>query len=75
MIYVSPHEMGRDIGFSSVVCLSVRLSVCPSRFRVRSISFEPLVGFTISFSHILSMMRRCAVPMFDQGRFKVKVTI
>jgi len=30
--YVSPHEMGRHIDFSSVVCLSVRLSVtllCP----------------------------------------------
>jgi len=41
-----PHEMGRHIVFSSVVCLSVRLSVCPSRFGVRSIYFEPLVGFT-----------------------------
>jgi len=27
-IYVCPHEMGRHIVFSSVVCLSVRLPVC-----------------------------------------------
>jgi len=123
-----PHEMGRYIVFSSVVCLSVRPSVCPSRFRirsiyllnpwwdlqitlhkcqvwwndvqflcltkvgsssrsqfkikhcmivfhVRSISFEPLVGFTNNFAQMSSMMRRCAVSMFDQSRFKVKVTI
>jgi len=44
-------------------------------FRVRSISFEPLVGFANNFAQMSSMMRRCAVPMFDQGRFKVKVTI
>ena len=50
------------------VCLSVYPSVCPSRFRVRSISFEPLVGFTNNFAQI--MMRRCAVPMFDEGRFQ-----
>jgi len=74
--YVSPHEMGRHIVFSSVVCLSVclsiRLSVCPSHFRVRSISVEPLVGFTNNFAQMSSMMRGFAVPMFDQGRFKVK---
>ena len=65
----------RQIDFSSVVCLSVRLSVCPSHFRVRSISFERLVGFTNNFAQMSSMMRRCAVPMFDQGQFKAKVTI
>ena len=59
----------------SSVHLSVRPSVCPSHFRVRSISFRPLVGFTNNFAQMSSMMRRCAVPMFDQGRFKVKVTI
>ena len=48
---------------------------CMTVFRVRSISFEPLVGFTNNFVQMSSMMRRCAVPMFDQGRFKVKVTI
>jgi len=47
--------------------LSSRLSVCPSHFRVRSISFEPLVGFINNFAQMSSMMRRCAVPMFDQG--------
>ena len=36
--------------------------------RVHSISFEPLVGlFTNNFAQMSSMMRRCAVPMFDQG--------
>jgi len=67
--------MGRHIVFSSVVCLSVRPSVRPSHFRVRSISFEPLVGFSNNFAQMSSMMRGCAVPMFDQGRAKVKVTI
>jgi len=43
------------------------MSVCPSRFRVRSIYFEPLVGFTNNFAQMSSMMRRCAVPVFDQG--------
>ena len=42
-------------------------------FRVRSISFERLVGFTNYFAQMSSMMRRCAVPMFDQGRVKVTV--
>jgi len=42
-------------------------------FRARSISFEPLVGFTNNFAQMSSMIRRYAVPMFDQGRFKVKV--
>jgi len=120
------HEMGRHIVFTSVVCLSVRLSVChafvsalyllnpwwdlqitlhkcqvwwddvqclclnkvSSRsrsqskikhcmtvFRVRSISFEPLVGFTSNFAQMSARMGRCAVPMFDQGGFKVKVTV
>jgi len=69
--YVSPHKMGRHIVFSSVVCPSVRLL----HFLVRSISFEPLVGFTNNFAQMSSMIRRCAVSMFDQGRVKVKVTI
>jgi len=65
--------MGRHIVFSSVVCLSVRPSVCPSRFHVRSISFEPLLGITNNFAQMLSMMRRCAVLMFDQGRVKITI--
>jgi len=44
-------------------------------FRVRSISFEPLVGFTNNFAQMSSTIKRRAVPTFDQGRFKVKVTI
>ena len=46
-----------------------------SVFRAGSISFEPMVGFSNNFAQMSSWMRRCAVPMFDQGRFKVKVTI
>jgi len=38
---MSPHKMGRHIVFSFVVCLSVRPTVCPSNFRVRSISLNP----------------------------------
>ena len=115
-----PHEMGRHIVFSSVVCLSVRPSVrhtfvsalyllnpwldfqitlhkcqvwwvddqclcltkvgsrsrsqfkikhCMTEFGVHYISFEPLVGLQITL-HMLSMMRRCAVPRFDQCRFQ-----
>jgi len=44
-------------------------------FRVRSISFEPLMGFTNYCAYMSAMMGRCAVPMYDQGRFKVKVTV
>ena len=62
---MSPLMKWGDILF--LAPLSVCPSVCPSRFRVRSISFEPLVGFTNNFAQMLSMMRRCAVPMFDQG--------
>ena len=42
-------------------------------FGVRSITFEPLVVITNNFPEMLAMMRRRAVPMFDQGRFKVKI--
>jgi len=52
-----------------------KIKYCMTVFRVRSISFEHLVGFTNNFAQMSSMIRRCAVPMFDQGRFKVKVTI
>ena len=44
-------------------------------FRVRAISFEPMVGFTNTFAQMSVMRGRCALPMFDQGRFKVKVTV
>ena len=70
---MSPPMKWGDILF--LAPLSVRPSVCPSHFRVRSISFEPLVGFTNNFAQMSIMMRRCAVLMFNQGRFKVKVTI
>ena len=42
-------------------------------FRVRSISFEALVGFSNNSAQMSSMMKQCAVQMFHQGRFKVKV--
>jgi len=38
-------------------------------FRVRSISFESLVGFTNHFAQMSAMIGQCAVPMFDQGRY------
>ena len=44
-------------------------------FRVRFISFEPLVGLTNNFAQKSAMLRRCAVPMVDQGWFKVEVRI
>ena len=47
-----------------------KIKHCMTVFRVRSISFEPIGGFTNIFVQMSSMMRRCAVPMFDQGRFK-----
>jgi len=43
--------------------------------RVCSIPFEPLVGFTNNFAQMSSMMRRCAVPIFNQGQFKVKIKV
>ena len=52
-----------------------KIKHCMTVFRVRSISFEPKEGFTNNFAQMSSMMRRCAVPLFDQGRVKVKVTI
>ena len=52
------------------LCMTV-LSSCP----LQDISFEPLVGFTNNYAQMSSMMRQCARLMFDQGRFKVKVTI
>jgi len=52
-----------------------KIKHCMTVFRVRSISFELLVGFTNNFAQMSSMMRQCTVPMFDQGRFKVKVAI
>jgi len=52
-----------------------KIKHCMTVFCVRSISFEPLSGFTNNFAQMSSMMRRCAVSMFDQGRVKVKVTI
>ena len=36
---------------------------------------EPLVGFTNNYAQMSSMISRCAVYMFDQGQFKVKVKI
>jgi len=52
-----------------------KIKHCKTVFCVRSITFEPLVGVTNNFAQMSSMMGWCAVPMFDQGRFKVKVTI
>jgi len=50
---------------------SLRLNIVWLYFE--SLSFESLVGFTYNFPKMLAMMQQCAVPMFDQGQFKVKV--
>ena len=42
-------------------------------FGVDSISFEPQVVFTNNFAQMSAMLRRCAVPMFDQGWFKARI--
>jgi len=47
-----------------------KIKHCMTVFHVGSISFEPLVGFTNYFPEMSSMMRRCAVPMFDKGQCK-----
>ena len=57
----TPHQMGKHIVFSSVVCPSVCLSVNNSF--VSTMSFEPMVGFTNNFAQITSMMRQCTVPI------------
>ena len=50
-----------------------KIKHCMTVFHVRSISFDPLVGFTNNFAQMSSMMRRCAVLMFDQVRVKVRI--
>jgi len=53
----------------------LKIKHCMTVFHVGSISFEPLVGFTNYSLQMSRMMRWCAVPMFDQCLFKVKVTV
>ena len=80
--YASPIKW-EDILFLAPlsICPSVRLSVRPSvrpsvRLSARhTFVSEPLVGFSNNFAQMSSMMRQSAVTRFDQGRFKVKVTI
>jgi len=60
--YVSPMKWGDMLFLAPLsVCPSVRPcvrpSVRPSHFLVRSISFEPLVGFLNNFAQMSSMMR------------------
>ena len=52
-----------------------KIKHCMTVFCVRFISFEPLVGFINYFAKMSAMMGLCAVPMFDQGQLKVKVTV
>jgi len=52
-----------------------KIKLCMAVFRGRSISFEPLVGLTNNFALMSAMLRQCAVLMFDQGWFKVRVRI
>ena len=72
---LSYHYMGIYMYPVTFLGSQSKIKHCMTVFRVRSISFEPLVGFTNNFAQMSSMMRQCAVPMFDQGRFKVNVTI
>jgi len=46
-----------------------------THFCFRSISFEPLVEITDKSAQMSNMMRRCAVRMLEQGRFKVKIIV
>jgi len=50
-----------------------KIEHCMTVVRGHSISFERLVGFTNNFAQMSSMMRRCAVSMFDQGRVKIRI--
>jgi len=58
-----------------------KIKHCMTVFRVHSISFEPLVGFTNNFAQMSSMMIRCAVCIFDQvgswsrSKFKAKLIV
>jgi len=52
-----------------------KIKCCMTVFWVCSLSFEPLVGFTNNLPEMLAIITLCAVPMFDQGWFKVKVRI
>jgi len=52
-----------------------KIKHCMTVFRVRSISFEPLVVFTNNFARMLAILRRCAMLTFDQGQLKVKVKV
>jgi len=52
-----------------------KIKHCMTVFHVSFISFEPLVGFTNYSAQMSIMIIRCAVPMFDQCLFKVKVTV
>jgi len=64
---MSIQGQGHSLRFNIVHCMTV--------FGVRSISFEPLVGFTNNFARMSAIMRRCAMLMFDQGQLKVKVKV
>jgi len=79
--YASPYKMGRYIVLAFLsVCPSVRLSVRPSVYLSITLScllyiFWTLVGFSKNSAQISSVISRCAVRMFDQGWFKVKVKV
>jgi len=44
-------------------------------FCVHSISFVPLIEFLNNSKQMSSIMSQCAIHMFDQSRFKVKVIV
>jgi len=73
----------REIYCFKLCCLYIRPSVrppvrppvIPSRFRVLSKSFEPLVRLTNNCRQMSSIISQCALRMFEQGRFLVKVKV
>jgi len=70
-----PPHVFNLLSVRSSVCPYVRLSVCPSLLRFRCIVFEPLVGLTNYSAQMSGMKSRCAVGMFEQGRFKLNVKV
>ena len=54
--------------------LSVRPSVLPLHFLVRSISPEPFTRFSLNCGQMFASMSRCAEPISQPCQLKVKVT-
>jgi len=68
-LIMSPLIKWGDISFLAPlsVCLSIRPSVCPLRFRVRSISFKCLVGFSCNCTNDELICSEYVWPRSVQG--------